>query len=91
MDCPKCGLNLALVGRRTHVCRLPPGTTLTAAVSPEVRGDPETNMGETNQNETNTAVTNKDAARSLRWRARNPEKYRAYQRVYMAKRRARAK
>ena len=35
-----------------------------------------------------TDGTNSERDRKRRWRARNPEKYRAYQRAYMAKRRA---
>jgi hypothetical protein len=39
---------------------------------------------------TNT-VTNRDVGRVLRWRAKNQDRYRAYQRAYMAKRRQEAR
>lgn len=74
-NCPECGLNLGLVGRR-HVCR---PRVEAVPHSPEA---PVTNKPVTNR------VTNKGVARVTAWRAANPDRYRDYQRVYMAKRRA---
>jgi hypothetical protein len=37
------------------------------------------------------SVTNRDVDRVLRWRAKNQDRYRAYQRAYMAKRRQEAR
>ena len=76
MDCPECGLNLALVGRRHECLRSRVDVSFASGVGTE-----------TNE----ISETNKDVARSLRWRGRNPEKYRAYQRAYMAARRERQK
>ncbi len=79
--CPECGLNLGLVGRN-HRCR-PQMAAGGVTNSPEA---PVTNMGVTNN--AMEAVTNNDAARVRRWRSANPDRYRDYQRAYMARRRA---
>ena len=80
MNCPECGLNLALVGR-VHACR-PRVAVEGVTNSPAV---PVTNISVTN----NVAkpVTN-SVDRVAAWRAANPDRYREYQRTYMAKRRA---
>ena len=83
-NCPECGLNLGLVGVR-HVCRPSPAVPegLGAAVSPT----PATN-GTNGTNEPAPDGTNTERDRKRRWRAAHPDKYREYQRAYMAKRRA---
>ena len=79
-DCPECGLNLGLVGVR-HVCR-------PSEAAEGVTNGPEAPV-------TNASVTNNVAApvtnsveRVMAWRAAHPDRYREYQRAYMAKRRA---
>ena len=81
-DCPVCGLNLGLVGVR-HRCR--PRSALVEPVSPAVEA-----VTDTGTNEPAPDGTNTERDRKRRWRAANPDRYREYQRAYMAKRRAQA-
>jgi hypothetical protein len=74
--CPECGLNLGLVGRN-HLCR-PRAVVEDGTNSPEA---PETNTDLSDG-------TNAERDRKRRWRAANADKYRDYQRAYMARRRA---
>ncbi len=85
-ECPECGLNLGLVGRN-HLCR-PRAAAEGVTNSPDraVTNTPVTNTPVTNN--VLEAVTNSNAARVRRWRTEHPDRYREYQRAYMARRRA---
>jgi len=71
--CPKCGANLALVGR-LHRCHTLGGLKPTPGVS--------------NKPPVSNSVSNN---RLGRWRSANQDRYRAYMREYMRRRRERAR
>lgn len=73
-NCPKCGSNLALVGR-THRC-----------VANEVANEPDVaNVPTKNVANAEVDVANTSDAKTYRYR--DPEKRRTYMKTYMKKRR----
>ena len=90
MQAPKCRVCGKVAW--SHVCEAvvsskPENLRHSEPVSPAV--SPETLPVGTNTTEMSPPVgTNTERDRKRRWRAANPERYRDYQRTYMAKRRA---
>ena len=88
--CKLCGANLAIVGR-THRCIPRPVTNVTN--SEPVTNKPVSNKRPRVSNrkpvpEVSKAGVKKDQDRVQRWRAKNRERYNAYMRELMRKRRA---
>jgi hypothetical protein len=75
--CPKCGVNIALVGRSHRCITNHQSVTNKPITSPILI----TNAG---------ASPSIEVQRVKDWRKMNPDRYREYMKAYMAKRRAKA-